>query len=67
MPLQSSLKLKVSRSLLLPCSQQRKSSGPPHKPKMKKHGTFVNCVVTDNKATGSLWKWFTHESSNYRQ
>ena len=42
------------------------SSAPPQKPNVKKHGTFANHAVTDNTATGSLWKWFTHESSNYR-
>lgn len=42
------------------------SSGPPQKAKTKKHGAFANCAVTDNTATGSLWKWFTHESSNYK-
>lgn len=26
------------------------SSGPPHKPKMKKHVAFANCAMTDNTA-----------------
>lgn len=42
----------------------KESSGPPHKPKMKKQGTCANCAMTNNTATGSLWKWLTHESSN---
>lgn len=60
------LKTRGQQELAAAMLPAEESSGPPHKPKTKKHVTFANCAVPDNTATGSLWKWFIHESSNYR-